>query len=607
MNPNLSESPSPVRRRALIALAELAFFLGWAVYSTWPLVTVLRTALPQGTETVATVPLFNLWSIWWNADRLAHGLAGYWNAPIFYPTQATFAFSEPEPVCLVVAPLVWLSDSPAAAYNVYLLLSLVLNGWVGAKLVREVTGNRWSGLAGGAMLLMLPIVHWQLGVLQLVPIWGVLWSIGALRKFGREPTMARALSLGVALAATYLSCAYYGLFLVLLLVGAGGWLLGKNLWNWRKLPTLIPGALICLALVSPVLAKQREIIRKFAFERPADLMMSLSAEVGDYSVTPWPQLLSGRDFADPTRSPYWQLGPGNIKWLLAAVAVIIGMMDRRLRLWTLFGITFTTLAILLSMGLKFHIGGWIPYRVLIDYFPGIAQARNVFRFALFAQLMVAVLAAQALEAVSPIRWRQLIDWWRARRQPISGGTAEPKESAAVPGMGRVWRAGGIAAALLVGGLAALEVRPPAQSLYRLSTLDEENSDWIGWLTQNTAADAVIACIPFPHGTSVDDYEETTQWMYWGTRHRRRMVNGYSGFFPPSYMNLKPKMDRFPDQASLDELASLDVRYCVVWRHGLDPTAWNRMQTWYSDRLNPLHWDETGDVGIFELVRDGAAQ
>ncbi len=607
MNPNLSESPSPIRRRVLIALAELAFFLGLAVYSTWPLAEEFRTALPQGTETVATVPLFNLWSIWWNADRLTHGLAGYWDAPIFYPTQATFAFSEPEPVCLVLAPLAWLKGSPAAAYNAYLLLSLVLNGWMGAGLVRDITGNRWSGLAGGAMLLMLPIVHWQLGVLQLVPVWSVLWTIGALRKFGQEPWIARGLILGVALATTYLSCAYYGLFLILLLAGAGGWLLGKNLWKWRKLLTLIPGVLVCLALVSPVLAKQREIIRKFAFERPVDLMTSLSAEVGDYSVTPWPQLLSGRDFADPQRRPYWQLGPGNIKWLLAAVGVVIGMIDRRLRLWTLFGITFTVLAVLLSLGLKFRIGGWMPYQFLINFFPGIAQARNVFRFATFVQLMVAVLAAQGLEAVSPIRWRGLINWWRTRRQPIVEGTTEVKEAAPAPGVGPVWAATGIAAALLIGGLAALEVRPPAQILYHLSTLDEENSDWIPWLTQNTAADAVIACIPFPRGTNVDDYEGTTQWMYWGTRHRRRMVNGYSGFFPPSYMNLKPKMEAFPDQASLDELASLDVRYCVVWRNGLDPTAWNRMLTRHSDRLYPLHWDETGDVGIFELVRDSAAQ
>ena len=588
------------RRRALLAAAELLFFVVLALYSTWPLAAELRTALPLATETVATVPLLNLWTIWWNADRLSHRCSEYWDAPIFHPTPATFAFSEPQPVSMAVAPLVWLNATPVAAYNVYLLASLALNGCAGAWLVRQVTGSRWSGLAGGAMLLMLPFVHWQLGVLQLVPLWGVLWTVGALSRFGAEPRMTRALSLGWALGLTYLACAYHGLFLILVLLGSGPWLLGRNLWNWRTPLYLAPGALVCLALVYPVLSKQRQIIHKFEFERTAEIITTLSAEAGDYSVTPWPQLLRGPDLADPERRPYWHLGPGSLKLLLAAVGIVIGLIDRRLRLWTAFAVTFTMAAVLMSMGLKLVIRGWIPYQVLIDWFPGMAQVRNVFRFALFAQLMVALLAAQGLAVLSPAAWQGVRRWWRSRRNRSDAGSPSAAEALPAPGVGRGWKIAGVLPTLLVGGVAALEVRPPAQNLYRLPP-PEENSGWISWLEHNTNPRAVIACVPFPAGATVDDYEETTLWMNWGALHHRRMVNGYSGFFPPPYMDLKPKMDNFPDLASLDELEELGVRYCVVRRKSVDGAVWRRILNLFPARLKPLYWDEKADVGIFELV------
>src|SRR5690606_18272581 len=95
---------------------------------------------------VVTVPLFNAWTIWWNCDRLAHGFRGYWDAPIFFPEQQTFAFSEPQPATLMVAPVLWGSGSPILAYNAYLWLSLLLNGLVTLWLLKSLGHRTW--LAG---------------------------------------------------------------------------------------------------------------------------------------------------------------------------------------------------------------------------------------------------------------------------------------------------------------------------------------------------------------------------------------------------------------------------------------------------------------------------
>jgi hypothetical protein len=71
-----------------------------AIVLTWPLALRLTTHLPIGAESSPTVPLFNLWTLRWNAERLAEGYRGYWDAPIFHPTTGAFAFSEPQPLTL---------------------------------------------------------------------------------------------------------------------------------------------------------------------------------------------------------------------------------------------------------------------------------------------------------------------------------------------------------------------------------------------------------------------------------------------------------------------------------------------------------------------------
>jgi len=116
---------------------EAVFFLILALASTWPLARHVHDHLPLGTEEAATVPLFNLWTVWWNADRAAAGYQGYWRAPIFHPADDAFSYSEPMVLSLVAAPLIWLTENRILAYNFLLLLALWLNGWTACRLLRR--------------------------------------------------------------------------------------------------------------------------------------------------------------------------------------------------------------------------------------------------------------------------------------------------------------------------------------------------------------------------------------------------------------------------------------------------------------------------------------
>jgi len=162
------------RRRGIAWAGTLAAaYLALAIVALWPLPTQLGSALSQGTDRAVTVPLFQAWSMWWTSERLAVGFAGLWDAPIFYPTPKSFLFSDPMLLeGIIAAPVFWAGGSPVLAYNLVLLLALVTNGLFGYGLLRSVALLRPVAAAGGAMLVMLPYVHPELGVLMLVSLAG---------------------------------------------------------------------------------------------------------------------------------------------------------------------------------------------------------------------------------------------------------------------------------------------------------------------------------------------------------------------------------------------------------------------------------------------------
>jgi hypothetical protein len=544
-------------------VVELLCFALVAAVATWPLVRHLDTHLPLGTESAATVPLFTAWTVWWNADRAAHGYRDYWDAPIFAPTSGTFAFSEPMPATVVVAPLVWLTGNPILAHNCFLLAALTLNGWTTFQLLRSLRMQWLVCLLGGGLVEMLPLVHSELGVLQLVPLCGIVWTIHALYLFGQRPGVRSSLLLAAAFAATYLTCAYYGLFLSLVLLPAAPWLLGTQLRRARTWSLVAGSAGVALLLVAPVVTAQVRIIRAHDLRRDPDWVTRLAASPQDYTVAPWPPLFEP-DFAAARRAQrYFHLSPGWWKIGLALVGVFAGLWWRRYRRWTAFCLTLLGAAFLLSLGPRLAWGGWSPYVLLMDWYPGMAQARNAYRFAVFVQLAVALLAAVGLQSLCRqvrVSSRHLRSSFSPNRGWHSLFTGLPKSRS--PLLRGAFVAG-------IGLLAAAEVHPPPQNLFAVPRADARH-DWIAWLRTETPADSVIAWIPFPAGTGVKDYEETALWMLWGTRHQRRMVNGYSGFFPTSFLETKAALQDFPDAASVQRLRNLGVTYCVLRRAAQTP-------------------------------------
>ncbi len=139
---------------------------------------------------MATVPRFNLWTLSWTADRLPHGFAGWWDAPIFWPQPGTFAFSEPQPLTGVAFALARPFAGSAGSYAAVLIATVTLNGLAGAALARRLGADRVPAFLAGVLAQALPFTMDQLGVLQLLAVWPLLAATAALARLGRAPAAA---------------------------------------------------------------------------------------------------------------------------------------------------------------------------------------------------------------------------------------------------------------------------------------------------------------------------------------------------------------------------------------------------------------------------------
>jgi hypothetical protein len=565
-----------VRRRAIVE--PIVFFL-LALASTWPLAGTLMDHLPLGMEDAATVPLFNVWTVWWNADRAAAGYSGYWNAPIFHPAENAFAFSEPMPLTVLAAPIIWATDNRVLAYNCLLILALWLNGWTAFHLLRRLHLHRMVALAGGAMMELLPLVHSWLGVLQLVPVCGILWTFLALHHFCRHPAPRAGVLLGLSFGTVFLLCAYYGLFLAIPLALSGGWLIGRRIFQRAMWTALLPGVAVGALLCLPVVLAQQQSIQTNEFAHPIDYLAELSADVVDYLVPPWPQLIKVDALTTMEGDAKFKLCPGIMKAGLAIIGVVWGLISRRRRSWTLFCLTMLSVSFAMSLGPLLQISGWRPYTLLAHNVPGFAQARNVMRFAVFVQIVVALLAAMGLEAGVTVARRY------ARNAVIR----------------RLARAGIIA----VGVIAAMEIFPAAQPLFKAPDY-ASNHAWIEWLEARTPADSIVVCIPFPLWPDVKSYEQETVWMYWQTFHRRRMLNGYSGFFPETFQNLKMPLAELAKPETLDLLCDMGVNYCIVKRDSIQGEDVRRYCR-YDPRIEAVFKDDRAGMDIYRLTPERTAK
>lgn len=476
---------------------------------TWPLGLHLTDAFPVGTEQEVTVPLFNTWSLWWVKDRAAQGFENFWQAPIFFPSEGTFTFSEPQPLTGLLVLGFWnLFDSPIPTYNLTVLLCLFLNGVFAYRLGRALQVPPVPALLGGMLMIGLPITQKLLGVLPLIPIFGMLWALEGFVRFGRDGSLRMAAWTGVGLLVQLFTSQQLALLFGLFALPAG--LLAISRQGFRLMAILKLGSmgLAVMLLTGWYAWYPFHLHQALALTRSDNLVTALSAHPSDYFSKPLSASIALPQKED-RNTDTGGLFPGFGLMLLAAWGTVSGLQQGEIRTWTWYFLGTAFCAFMLSLGMHSTIDGGVVLVLLRDWLPGFHELRSPFRFAILVQISLVLLSLHGLANLSrlPRFSENMLAVWLMGILALAENFALPQPLAILP-----------------------EKFPPK---------------WTTWVKSHEASH-ILGHIPFPAGLHVSDYQIETERMLAQMVHRKPLVNGYSGYFPPGYDRFQLDMEKnFP--------------------------------------------------------------
>lgn len=479
------------------------------VFVTWPQARQLSTGVNDFGD-----PLMNSWTLAWVAHTLPTHPTGIFDANIFYPETRTLAYSETLIVpALLVAPVLWLGGGPILAHNLLLLAGYVLSGLTMYGLARSLTRHRGAALVAAVVFALYPYRTEEYAKVQLQLIFWTpltLWAIHRLR----TGTAARAGVLAGSVAALQIySCVYYGIFaMVPLAIVAIATAATAQAANRRPvIRALLVGMVVCGALCVPLAAAYRGASQRVGVRSPDD--------VRRWSATPADFLRAHPDnkmYGNPGSPGQGELRmfPGWAAPALALAAFVPPILSTATVAYAAAGVISADLA------LGFNGAG---FRTLYDTLPPFRALRVPARFVMFVGLSLAVLAGFGVARLC-----------RGRSMLAEG-------------------------AIVLAAVTIVTLESNNRPL-QLSELPKGIPQVYSWLAEQPRT--VICEYPVGNLQGRAGPQDAT-YMYYSTRHWQPMVNGYSGFAPPSYFELLDRLRFFPDDRSIAYLRERRVEILLV--------------------------------------------
>ncbi len=568
-------------------LLILVLFLLLVTLFTWPLIAHMNSGVAGGYIDT----LLNSWIISWDGHAILHSPLSLFQANINYPSVSSLAFSEHMFTLGVLSlPLHLFGANPVLVYNILLFLGLVFSAFTAFLLIEYLTRNRYAAFAGGAFFALCPyhlskMAHLHISFLPFLPL-----ALLYLFKYMDTGQRKYLVFFGLAVLAGCLTSWYLMAFTLLAIaVVMAGYILfrwGRQMWG-RLLPAVGVMA-VCGLLILPFALPYFQNRQSYPeFTRSLSEIDLYSATPGDYLNVPPENVVYG-SLGTPFAQKEIGIGydaestlfPGFLILALTAIGLVPWWLRRRKRgakdpetpegapenkkplQDPVFGrdayltrvLPFAALGVggfILSLGP--YIGDHRNFLFLALYHSGVFSfVRMPARYAILLILALAVLGglglARLLRMVKDRRWK------RESIAPLLGI--------------------GLIAVLLTELLTFnLPISPvpvgkdisPVYATLAGSSAGSETADAVidapvGQLEGAALYEGMFA-LNARNPQDFIDHENFS--VYFSTFNWRKLVNGFSGYYPPTYRRLMMEMQSFPSARSISVLRASDVAY-VAW-------------------------------------------
>jgi hypothetical protein len=570
-------------RAAQAAGAALLYALLSAVV-TWPLLGDASTRIASDTGD----PILNASILVWNAT-VPPLTAAWWNAPHFFPAPGVVVFTE-NLIGLypLASPLYWLTGNAVLTYNLTLFVTWPLSALAVYLLVRRLTDWPAAAFVAGLAFAFSPMRAVAVPHIQTMATFGVPLCLFALHAYLEDRRWPWLALFGVAWLHQGFANGYYILY--------GGLTVG--LWvlyfcspraRLRAVgPIVMTGVVASLPLV-PMLLRYRAIHDEAGARRSLEEIIYFSAgpqswlEVGELSRVWHLVLPAGKDNLFPGLVvPVLLLVAGVVAWRRRAAERAAFHPGYRVGLIAVAGVSAAAILYVLWHGPVNTTLGPVPIKLrqldralLVFTLSGAAllwswpafrrvwAAREAWLFyatgiGLFAVLACGpVLKAQGHVVLdpAPYGWLMVLPGFDELRVPtqikmvglmclaVSAGLALAALGARA--RDRSFVRAGLAGLVIAGVLLDGWLRPMPMA--------EPQAFW----PEAEAADRAEPILELPLGPAYDAGA-----TFRAARHRRRVMNGVSGYDPPHYAALREGLEA-RDPATLTAVATLGPLDIVV--------------------------------------------
>ncbi|WP_199736598.1 hypothetical protein [Micromonospora sp. HM5-17] len=609
-----------------------------AVVLTWPTLRDITWTIPQDIGD----PTLQAWQIAWGGYAVLHQPLQLWHSNTFYPEPYTYAYSD---TLLGYAPFGMIGEGPVAAVIRYNILYVLVHAlaFVGAyALTRQLGAGRIGAAVAGVAFAYAPWRLAQAGHLHVLSVGGIALALAMLSRghgwslrHGYRPDRSRPgwAFAGWLVAAWQITLGFgiglpFGYVLALICVAVGvcylwsWWRRGRRpLFGRRLFVADLVGGLIFAGVTGFMALPYLEVVARHpAGRRTLAQIAQFSPPWHGFLTAPPENWLWGERHAAARQTLSFAgemtLLPGVVLIGLAFAGLFFSAWRIRHRVVLAVGVL---VSVVLASGTTFGGDGNPGYATLVLYVPGWDAIRTPGRLVLWTTLLLGILAAGALTALTR---QPATDPVGEGTAPVSGAGAdaagEPKRDAAEPSATpgapppapapRPGRPVLRPARYPVPPEPVAKPRPTAgrgaRTLARLVAaiplalvvLEGVNTTPHAPVIPQPAAlrGAEGPLLVLPASGTLE-----FSVMLWSTDGFPKIVNGLASFTPESQARTHAVTTSFPDRASVDYLRGLGIRTVVVLPEYLPGSPWQDVLSRPVDGLGVTR-EEIGGHVVFRL-------